>query len=287
MKNHLFFFSTDAHPSPFDINIALDSGFDTVIPYGAVKLEETEGLTHDIIFSRGPKGAKLSAIFVGGSDVDLASTIAEKAASSMTPPFVVPVFADPKGAYSTGAALVAKVKKAVGGFTGKRALIFGGTGPVGKVTAELIASEGGQAVIVTSRSREAARTVAETVAGRSGGQVEGESATTMEERLALMRTADIAISTVKAGVQVLSLAGLEALGKQIVVADVNAVPPAGIEGLAPHDDMKQIAPKVTGIGALAIGVVKYKVEAGLFRALLEHGTSAGYKECYELAKTLA
>ena len=287
MKNHLFFFSTDPHASPFDINIALDSGFDTVIPYSSVKEEQTESLTHDIIFSRGPKGARHSAIFVGGSDVYLAGRIAAKAAASMAPPFTVPVFADPKGAFTTGAALVAKAQKAAGGLAGRKALIFGGTGPVGQVAAELIALAGGVAVIVTSRGREAARKVAGVIAQRTGGNVEGESAATEEERLALMKTADIAIATVKAGVQVLSLKGMSTLGRDIIVADVNAVPPAGIEGLEPHDDMKLIAPGVTGVGALAIGVVKYKVEAGLFRAMLEKGTGAGFKECHELAQTLA
>ncbi|MDH5510373.1 MAG: methylenetetrahydromethanopterin dehydrogenase [Nitrospinota bacterium] len=287
MRNHLFFFSTDPHPSPFDINIALDSGFDIVIPYSSVTEEETESLTHDIIYSRGPKGAKKSAIFVGGSDMELAGRIAVKAAASMSPPFIVPVFADPKGAYTTGAALVAKAQKAAGGLAGKRALIFGGTGPVGQVAAELIASAGGVAIIVTSRGREAAQKVASAIAGRSDAKVEGESAATEEERLALMKTADIAIATVKAGVQVVSLKGLASLGRNIIVADVNAVPPAGIEGLAPHDDMKEVLPGVMGIGALAIGVVKYKVEAGLFRAMLESGSSAGYKECHELAQTLA
>jgi hypothetical protein len=68
---------------------------------------------------------------------------------------------------------------------------------------------------------------------------------------------------------------------------VNAVPPAGFEGLKAHDEMKQIAPNVWGRGALAIGALKYKVEAGLFRAMLERGMGAGYSECYELAKTLA
>lgn len=258
-----------------------------VIPLGSVKEEHTEALTHDVIFSRGPKGVKKTGIFVGGSDVDLAERIAQKARASMFAPFVAPVFADPKGAYTTGAALVAKALKAAGGLAGKRVLVFGGTGPVGSVAAALAASEGADTVIVTSRAKEAAEKAAREISLRMGERISGAAASTEKERLALMKDADIAIAAVKAGVRVVSLEGLAGLGKSVIVADVNAVPPSGFGGLEPRDDMKELAPGVMGIGALAIGVVKYKTEAGLFRAMLEKGLSAGYKECYELAKTLA
>ncbi|HHA19322.1 MAG TPA: methylenetetrahydromethanopterin dehydrogenase, partial [Methylophaga sp.] len=33
------------HNSPFDINMAVDAGYDVVIPYENVKLEEVAGLT--------------------------------------------------------------------------------------------------------------------------------------------------------------------------------------------------------------------------------------------------
>jgi len=158
---------------------------------------------------------------------------------------------------------------------------------VGGVTASLAASEGAHAVIVTSRDKQAAQTAADALSRKTGLKIFGEAARDEKERLALMKEADIAAATVKAGVRVVSLAGLASLERGLIVADVNAVPPAGFEGLEPHDEMKQIAPNVRGIGALAIGALKYKVEAGLFKAMLERGAGAGYIECYELAKTLA
>ena len=55
-----------------------------------------------------------------------------------------------------------------------------------------------------------------------------------------------------------------------VAADVNAVPPAGIEGLGAQDDgVSAEGHGAVGIGALAIGGVKYKVQAGLFRRMIE------------------
>jgi len=44
--------------SPFDINMALDAGYDILMPYNNVELKEVAGLTQDAIFSRGPAGVK-------------------------------------------------------------------------------------------------------------------------------------------------------------------------------------------------------------------------------------
>jgi len=287
MRNHLFFFSTDAHASPFDINIALDAGFDVVIPYSSVKPEEAEALTHDIIFSRGPKGTKHSGIFVGGSNVDQSERIAAAAARSMFEPFTVSIFSDPKGAYTTAAALVAKVKKAANGLSGKKAVIFGGTGPVGSVAAVLCAREGATATIVTSRDAAAGQAAAADLSRNHGVTIHGAAAGDPQSRLELMRGADVAIATVKAGVQVVSKDLLETLDRPVIVADVNAVPPSGFGGLDPHDDAKKIAPHVHGIGALAIGVVKYKTQVELYKLMLKKKSRSGFEAAYELAQALA
>ena len=68
-KHLLYLFSTDATASPFDVNMAYDAGFHAVIPYGNVTEETGTLLIQDIIFSRGPKGAKFTALFIGGNDV--------------------------------------------------------------------------------------------------------------------------------------------------------------------------------------------------------------------------
>ena len=44
--------------SPFDINMAMDAGFDVLMPYSNVKLDSVYRLTQDAIFSRGPSGVK-------------------------------------------------------------------------------------------------------------------------------------------------------------------------------------------------------------------------------------
>ena len=69
------------HVSPFDVNMALDAGFNAVVPYINVEEREVKGLVQDAIFSRGPKGAKRTAIFIGGQERDPRSRHARGGAS--------------------------------------------------------------------------------------------------------------------------------------------------------------------------------------------------------------
>ncbi len=265
-KSLLYFLTTDPHPSPFDINMAYDAGFHAVIPYGGVDEEAAGLLVQDIIFSRGPKGAKFTAIFVGGNDVDLAERVREAAVRNMFPPFQVSAMIDPKGAYTTAAALVAKVDKAAGGLKGKRVAILGGTGPVGRVAAALCAKLG-SAVLIGSRQLASAERLAQQVSERAGGSIKGVQMGSDEEKLVHLRGADVIVATGKAGVQMVSESLLRALTPGTLAADVNAVPPTGIHGLSPNDDLKEIAPGVRGIGALAVGVLKYDVEMEMLEAI--------------------
>ncbi len=55
-----------------------------------------------------------------------------------------------------------------------------------------------------------------------------------------------------------------------IVADINAIKPLGVEGLAPNDDSIELKPGVYGIGALAIGKLKIKTETEMIkRATIE------------------
>ncbi len=265
-KHLLYFLTTDPHPSPFDINMAYDAGFHAVMPYGNVTEESAGLLVQDIIFSRGPKGAKFSAIFIGGNDVELAERVREAAIKNMFPPFQVSMMIDPKGAYTTAVALVAKVDKALGGLKKKRVAIPGATGPVGRVAAALCAKLGSE-VLIGSRQLTAAERLAHQLSERAGGVVKGAQMATDEEKISRLRDADVILTTGKAGVQMISETVLKALLPGKVVADVNAVPPTGIYGLSPNDELKEIAPGIKGIGALAVGVLKYDVEMEMLEAI--------------------
>ncbi|PKP56389.1 MAG: methylenetetrahydrofolate dehydrogenase, partial [Candidatus Altiarchaeales archaeon HGW-Altiarchaeales-2] len=53
-----------------------------------------------------------------------------------------------------------------------------------------------------------------------------------------------------------------------ILADVNAYPPYGIEGVEANDDCKEIEGR-TGIGALRIGTIKNKAQKAIIRKLFE------------------
>ncbi len=265
-KHLLYFLTNELHPSPFDVNMAYDAGFHAVIPYGGVTEEIAALLVQDIIFSRGPKGTKFTAIFIGGNDLDLTERIRETAVKNMFPPFQVSMMIDPKGAYTTAVALVARVDKASGGLRGRRVAIPGGTGPVGKVAGVLCAKLGGD-VIIGSRQAASAERLAHQVSERAGRSVKGAQMATDQEKTSHLKDADVILTTGKAGVQMVSEAVLRALPPGKLVADVNAVPPTGIHGLEPNDEMREIASGVRGIGALAIGVLKYDVEMEMLETI--------------------
>src|SRR6266545_6336212 len=96
--------------SPFDANMALDAGFDHIIPYSHVEASEVRALVQDAMFSRPPKLARRTGIFIAGKNAVMALAMLEMAKETMFPPFQMSVFADPAGSFTTAAAMVACVE---------------------------------------------------------------------------------------------------------------------------------------------------------------------------------
>lgn len=275
-KRLLYLLSSDPRVSPFDINMAYDAGFDAVVPYAGVDAGATTGLVQDIMFSRGPQGARCSSIFVSGSDLGVAEAMLAAARQALFPPFVVGLMIDPRGGYTTAAALIARVAglaraHGMGSLEGRRVVVAAGTGSVGKAAAALASSLGAR-VTLTSRRLEMAEEAARTVATLFKATVEPRPAPVEADLMSLAAGADIVLATGAAGVRLLSRAALQSLRGPKIVADINAVPPYGLEAVQPQDDGVEIAPGVRGIGALAVGGLKFKVEAALLKDLLTAAT---------------
>ena len=87
-----------------------------------------------------------------------------------------------------------------------------------------------------------------------------------------IKTADVVFATGAAGIELLS-ADLIARRRNLkVAADVNAVPPSGIAGLDAFDNGKPLAGSISGavgLGALAIGNIKYQAQSRLLKRMLE------------------
>jgi methylene-tetrahydromethanopterin dehydrogenase len=278
------------HVSPFDINMALDAGFQAVIPYTEVEPGDISGLVQDAIFSRGPKGAKRTCMFIGGKNAIQALDMMETARKSMVPPFAISVFADPAGSFTTAAALVAKVEKKIsGGLAGRSVAVFGGTGVVGFAAGVIAAGQGARATLIGYDGAERVKTLAATAKERFKIELGHADGSTDELKSAALKSADIALCAGRAGVQILSARQIGEAKSLKIAADVNAVPPAGIEGLGIQDDGAPIGNSgCLGIGPLAVGGIKYKVEAGLFRKMIETDKPLylDFRDAFALAREL-
>ncbi|HVS26730.1 MAG TPA: NAD(P)-dependent methylenetetrahydromethanopterin dehydrogenase [Burkholderiales bacterium] len=294
-KPHLLhMFTPTPNVSPFDVNMAYDAGYNAVMAYSNVTLDQVAALTQDAIFSRGPTGVKRTGIFIGGREIGMAADMLDAAKNAMVPPFEVSVFADPSGAFTTAAAMVAAVERQLKkthrrGLKGCEVLVLGGTGPVGMAAAVLASGAGAKVRIASHSSAVRARVSAETANARYGAKTEPVDASSEQGKMAIIPNVEVVLATAKAGVRVLSQKELAHAKKLLVAADVNAVPPTGIEGVDVMDDSVPFAAgsgKAVGIGALAIGNVKYQVQRKLFEAMLntEKPLYLDFRDAFALAR---
>lgn len=282
------------HMSPFDVNMALDAGFDVTIPYTSVTTEDVTGLVQDAIFSRGPEGVKRTGVFIGGKRAIEALDMMKRAKSAMVPPFEISVFADPAGSFTTAAAMVACAKKALRDkfsteLRGKRIAVFGGTGVVGFASAVIAAIDGASATLIGYDGPDRVRKLADEANTRFSVNIAYADGSTEEQKSELARAADVIFAAGPAGKRLLTLDQLKQATHLRVVSDVNAVPPSGVEGVGVNDDATPLpGTGVVGIGALAVGNVKYRTEAGLFRQMIESERPLylDFRDAYALAQKL-
>jgi methylene-tetrahydromethanopterin dehydrogenase len=272
----LHMLTTAKNLSPFDVNMAIDAGWISAVPYINVEPSEVRGLVQDAIFSRSPKGLVRTGIFIGGRETKQAMDMLKLAKNAMVPPFEVSVFADPSGAFTTAAGMVAAVEKELAdkfGTTleGKNILALGGTGPVGQAAA-VISAQAGANVRIIGRQLDRAERTAELCSQEFGDGKITITAGADADKAEYIKTADVVFATGAAGIELLSAELIASAPQLKVVADVNAVPPAGIAGVDAFDNGKPIAGSISGavgIGALAIGNIKYQAQSRLLKRMLE------------------
>jgi len=292
----LFFLSTDTTASPFDICMAYDAGFSAVIPYENVTPETARRIIQDAVFSRGPKGVKSICFFIGGKNMEKAEEVLESAKNAMFPPFVAPIIIDPGGAYTTAAAMVAKVENALlthklGSLENKTCAVFG-TGAVGRVVAILLARLGCDVTIVSTNpkrtdGKEYIENVTRFLLKKYGVTVHGVYAPTREERIRVLRKTDVIFCAAAPGVRIIDAEMLKELKFMKIMVDVNAVPPSGIEGVKPNDDMREIMPGIFVIGPLTVGKVKNKLEMKILREARKSGEGIyDYNLALQLARKI-
>lgn len=172
---------------------------------------------------------------------------------------------------------------------GARIVIYGATGVVGYSSAVIAALEGADVTIVGYSGLDRVARLADEMCKRFDIKVKPADGSSPDQVRALLVENEIALCAARAGVQVLSKADLEAAKSLLIAADVNAVPPLGVEGCGLHDNGVVISSHgALGIGALAIGNVKYGAESGLFKqmATSEKPLCLDFRHAFALARQL-
>lgn len=265
MKTILLQLDTDPLPSSFDRVVAVDAGVDEVFSYGGVTPETVEPLVHGAMFTRGPDQLRHTAIFVGGSDVSQGERLVERVRQTFFGPIRVSVMMDSNGSNTTAAAAVRTAASQLD-LKQTRALVLGGTGPVGHRAAQLLALEGAQ-VRLASRSRERAQATCDAIAQHGGHlnltPIQVDSA---DSAHAACHGTQLVIAAGAAGVQFLKEDEWSAVDSLRVAIDLNAVPPAGLGGIQVTDKAVQRGDCLC-YGAIGVGGLKMKIHKAALERL--------------------
>ena len=265
-------FSPQENVSPFDVNMACDAGYDAIIPYTNVTLPDIKSLVQDAIFSRSLSNAKKTGIFICGKDVSLALDMVDSAKKSMVPPFEVSVFPDPAGSFTTAAAMVACTEKTLKDkfnttLKNKEIVIYGGKGIVGGISAVMCSEAGAHCKIIGYDGISNVQKKADEYKKRFGVDVTPADGSNDKLNSSYLPDAEIIFCAARAGTEVINNEQIKLAKNAMVIADVNAVPPAGINGVGLKDDDTKHSCGALSIGPLTSGDLKVKTQYKMFEKM--------------------
>ena len=285
MKKLLIQLDTDIHPAVFDTVVAYDGGADHVIGHGGCTPENVKALVEGAIFTRAPKEKKFTAMFIGGSDMVAGEKLFKAVQKVFFADFRVSVMLDSNGSNTTAAAGVAKMLSS-NKVAGKKAVILAGTGPVGRRVAVMLAKEGAE-VILTSRDATRGAEVCKDIKTRFNVDLRAVGAPDMESRGRATEGAHIVFACGAAGAQLLAAQNWQSSPTLEMLADANATPPLGIEGMDMMDRGKERNGKICW-GAIGFGTLKLALHRACISKLFERNDLVlDAEEIFSLAKTMA
>lgn len=285
MKRILVQLDSDRVPSLFDAVTAQDSGIDVLLQYGGIEPGEVRDLVYGAMFTRGPADLKNTAIFIGGIDVAKGEALLREVTGTFFDPLRVSVMLDSNGCNTTATAAVVKVLSA-GPVQGKKIVVLAGTGPVGQRVAALLSKEGAD-VTLTSRTLDRAKAACTALEERFGAKASPAAVADTDETAAALERAHAAVCTGVEGIMLIPESIWKKNPTLQVLADVNAVPPLGIEGTQVHWNGEEIEGKKL-FGAIGIGGFKMKVHKQSIARLFEQNDLVlDAEEIMKIAKELA
>ena len=288
-RNILIQLDPDPQPSSFDRVVAIDAGVDQVFAYGGVSPDQVEALVHGAIFTRGMNHLASTAIFIGGSDVELGARVLAAARKTFLGPLQVSLMLDSSGANTTAAGAVFAAVKQLGS-DGRldeiKALVLGATGPVGRRVSRLLAHIGAQ-VRIGSRSLERSTSVMEAVREEvSGAELQAVATASEGELQEALAGAELVIAAGGAGVCLLPASARQQCSHLRVAIDLNAVPPEGIEGIKVTDTAKDRGGQIA-YGAIGVGGIKMKIHKAAVSSLFDSNDQVlDVEQIFEIGRKL-
>lgn len=285
-KNILIQLDGDEHASSFDAVTAIDAGIDFLLPYSNVAPEDVEGIIHGAIFTRGPQDLKHTAVFIGGKNTARAEELSGAVVRTFLGPLRCSVLTDPSGCNTTAAAAVLAASNHLD-LSRTKALVLGGTGPVGQRIALLLAKNKA-AVWVGSRTRDRALDVCNAVKAKAPGAHVQPTAMSDSDSLAKHpERFNMVVAAGAAGARLVARDQLKSHDRLRLLIDLNAVPPSGLEGVEPPDAGREVDGYFQ-YGAMGIGRLKMKIHKAALQQLFEANDQVlDAEEIFEIAKRLA
>lgn len=283
MQRILIQLDTDPLPSTFDRVVAVDAGAEQLFSYGGVTPANVVPLVHGAIFTRGPADLRHTAIFIGGSNVAAGEQVLKAVRSAFFGPMRVSALFDPNGANTTAAAAVRLAIQHLPPQQPIVAVILGGTGPVGQRAAQLLAREGA-AVRVASRTVDRAAETCDRIRSELPSADVTPCQSSGDSLQSALDGANLLIAAGAAGVQFLAEPEWRPLPSLRVAIDLNAVPPAGLDGIG-VTDKAVVRGQVACFGAIGVGGLKMKVHRAAIKQLFEaNDRILDVTEIYELTR---
>jgi hypothetical protein len=266
MRKLLLQLDTSPQPSVFDRVVAYDGGADEIMSCSGVTVDAVRDLVHGAIFTRGPKDLHNTAIFIGGTDMAAGEQLLKAVRETFFGPMRVSVMLDSNGSNTTAVAAVVKLQQ-TGEVRNRRAVVTAATGPVGMRAAGLLAQAGAQ-VTVTSRRAQGGAQLVEDIRHRFNSAVHAVTMTDASQAAGVLEGAELLLSAGGFGVRLVPRDAWAKRDGLRAAADVNAVPPLGVEGIEAMDDGVE-REGVTTFGALGIGNLKMKIHKACIARLFE------------------
>lgn len=273
----------DKHASAFDGVVAIDAGVHHLFQYDSVAREDVRNIVHGAIFTRGVDTLHSTAIFVGGSDVAKGEQLFQEAVHSFFGPMRVSVMLDSNGANSTAAAAILCLEKHLP-LAGASLFVAAATGPVGRRVCRMALSLGAK-VYAHSRKQERAEQLRSELGKQEQCVAVGDDHRQQVEEALSASTAIIACGA--AGIQLWTADQLQSIGKNLAVAvDLNAVPPAGLEGIKATDKAVDRNGRID-YGALGAGGLKMKIhKAAIAKLFVSNSQIIDAEQMLEIGRTL-